>query len=186
MKILFINACVRKNSRTLLLAKRELEKFDAEENEIIEINLENEGLSPLNREALSRRDELLAEGAYDAPMLRYATEFASADKIVIAAPFWDLSFPALLKIYFEQITVVGVTFEYQNGIPRGLCRADELIYVTTAGGPIFEDYGYSYARALARNFYGIARTKSVRAANLDVLGITAENLFKDAEISVVE
>lgn len=45
-------------------------------------------------------------------MFKYAHEFANADLIVIAAPFWDLSIPALLKVYIENIAVDGITFEY--------------------------------------------------------------------------
>ena len=62
-----------------------------------------------------------------------------ADIIVIAAPYWDLSFPAQLKDYIERVNAVGVTFDYdQEGIPYGLCRAKKLVYITTAGGNIQE------------------------------------------------
>lgn len=48
----------------------------------------------------------------------------------------DLSFPARLKIYLENIYVTGIVSKYdENGRPRGLCRAERLYYVTTAGGP---------------------------------------------------
>ena len=33
---------------------------------------------------------------------------ANADKIVIAAPFWDMSFPSLLKVYIENIYTIGI------------------------------------------------------------------------------
>ena len=41
-------------------------------------------------------------------MFRYARQFAEAEEIVIAAPFWDLSFHAKLKIYLGQITISGL------------------------------------------------------------------------------
>ena len=119
-------------------------------------------------------------------MFYYAKQFAEADEIVIAAPFWDLSFPAMLKIYMEQITVSGITFEYINGRPSGLCKANRLTYITTSGGPIFADFGYEYIKALAKNFYGISETKAYRAMNLDVKMIAAEDVLTKAEISVVE
>ena len=128
----------------------------------------------------------MKNGKLDAPMLGYAKQFASADEIVIAAPFWDLSFPALLKIYLEQITVAGITFQYANGRPVGLCKAKKLTYITTSGGPIFDDFGYAYVKTLAQKFYGIEQTESVRAMNLDVNMISAEDLLAKAEISVVE
>ena len=86
----------------------------------------------------------------------------------------------------EQITVSGITFEYKNGRPFGLCKAKRLIYVTTSGGPIFADFGYEYIKTLAKNFYGIQQTKAYRAMNLDVDMIAAEDVLTCGEISVVE
>ena len=107
--ILLVNACVREESRTLRLAERVLAHLDGE---VTEINLEREKFLPLGAEALAQREEILQSGALDAPMLRLAHAFAAADEIVIAAPYWDLSFPAAVKTYFEHITVTGVTFSY--------------------------------------------------------------------------
>ena len=114
MSILFINACIRENSRTLVLAKNVMKDMSGE---IAEINLNLENIEPLDRELLEKREKLIGEGRLDDPMLRYAKQFAEADEIVIAAPFWDLSFPAKLKIYLEQIAVSGITFQYKNGVP---------------------------------------------------------------------
>ena len=183
MNILFINACVRKESRTLVLAKEVLSKM---QGDITEIRLANENLAPLNRLTLTERERLLQSGETDAPVFQYAKQFAQADEIVIAAPFWDLSFPALLKIYIEQITVAGITFTYKNGCPTGLCNAKRLIFVTTAGGEIFCDFGYAYVKALANKFFGIQDTVAYRATNLDVQGISAETLLQDATISTVQ
>ena len=101
---------------------------------------------------------------------------------MIAAPYWDLSFPAVLKAYFEQINVLGLTFEYtEEGFPRGLCRAGKLIYVTTAGGPVISDeYGYGYVRALAQNFYGIPDVCQVKAEGLDMIGADVEKNLNEA------
>ena len=183
MSILFINACVRESSRTLVLAKSIMKDM---KGDIIEIDLNTENIQPLNRELLEKREQLIGEGNINAPMLRLAKQFAGADEIVIAAPFWDLSFPSLLKIYIEHITVSGITFKYINGCPQGLCRAKRLIYVTTSGGTIFSDFGYSYIKTLAKSFYGIEETLSYRAMNLDVDMITAEELLTKATISKIE
>lgn len=98
-----------------------------------ELYLPAEPIKPLTEEMLHKRDALLAAGQYDDPMLRYARQFASADQIVIAAPFWDGSFPSLLKVYIENIYAIGVITAYDSaGLPVGLCKASELVYVTTA------------------------------------------------------
>ena len=183
MSILWINACVRKNSRTLVLAKHVMKDMDGE---VTEVNLNLEHIEPLSTELLEKRESLIKDGKLDDPMFTYAKQFAMADEIVIAAPFWDLSFPAKLKIYFEQITVAGVTFQYVNGRPFGLCKAKRLTYVTTSGGPIFDDFGYTYVKTLAQKFYGIQETQAIRAMNLDVDMISPEELLEKAAISVIE
>ena len=182
MNILFINACVRNESRTRVLAEEILSKM---QGDITEIDLSKENLAPLNRASLEERERLLSLRETASPIFEHAKRFAQADEIVIAAPFWDLSFPAILKIYLEQITVAGITFEYRNGCPIGLCKAKRLTYVTTAGGEIFCDFGYAYIKTLANNFYGIQDTVSYRATNLDVQGISAKELLQKATISTV-
>ena len=183
MSILFINACVRKDSRTLVLAKNVMKDMSGE---IVELNLNSENIELLNTELLEKRDSLLKDGRLDDDMFCYARQFADADEIVIAAPFWDLAFPAKLKIYLEQITVSGITFKYVEGHPTGLCKAKKLMYITTSGGPIFDDFGYSYVKTLAKKFYGIEQTQAVRAMNLDVDMISTEELLSKATISVIE
>lgn len=183
MSVLFINACVREGSRTLLLAKHIMKDLSCE---ITELDLANENISPLNRETLEKREQLIKNGELDDTMLRYARQFAEADEIYIAAPFWDLSFPAMLKVYLEQITVAGITFKYVEGRPFGLCKAKRLTYITTSGGPIFADFGYAYVKTLAKSFYGIPETKAVMATALDMKMISADELLEKAEIAVIE
>ncbi|SES89353.1 FMN-dependent NADH-azoreductase [[Clostridium] aminophilum] len=178
--ILFINACVRKGSRTKELAECLL----AERNEPVEeVVLHNETFPSADEDFLNRRDRLIAEGKWEDPMFTRARQFAKADEIVIAAPFWDLSFPATLKQYFEQINVVGITFSYSpEGVPVGLCRAKKLTYVTTAGGGFVpEVYGAGYVKALAQSFYGIPEFKVIKVTGLDVEGADVKALMEEAK-----
>ena len=178
--ILFVNACVRPQSRTKRLAQSVLRKLVGY---VKEVDLEREKAFPLSRLMLERRLQLISAGAFDDSMFDLAKDFAAAEKIVIAAPYWDLSFPALLKCYIEQISVIGLTFAYDEaGRPYGLCKADGLIYVTTSGGPMFnEDAGFGYIKSLAQNFYGIQNVSCIKAENLDLAGADAESLLWAAE-----
>jgi len=178
--ILFINACVRPSSRTLILARHVLRHLSGA---VEEVDLQHTGLLPLNRESLSKRDAMLAAGDYENPMLYHARTFAQADEIMIAAPYWDLSFPACVKIYFEHVTVNGVTFTYgEDGIPVGLCRARRLYYVMTAGGPVLQpDYGRGYVESLASLFYGIPETVCFSASMLDVAGTDVTSVLEDTK-----
>ena len=135
-EILFINACVREHSRTLALAKHVLQKLQAE---VEEVNVYDLPLMPLDADGMQTRNLAKDTGDFSNPVFDLAKQFAKAKVIVVAAPYWDLMFPAVLKTYFENITVSGLTFTYgENGIPKGMCQAQRLIYVTTSGGPIME------------------------------------------------
>ena len=176
---LFINACVRRGSRTRKLAEDVLSRLGGTYEEV---RLEDIAFPVVNEEFLSRRDRLISEGRFDDPVFALARQFAQADGIVIAAPLWDLSFPAALKQYFEQINVIGITFRYTpEGIPEGLCKAKHLTYITTAGGDYFpEEYGFGYVKALARNFYGVHDVRLLKATGLDIIGADPEKIIKTA------
>lgn len=167
--VLFINACVRKESRTKDLADHLLSKLNEPYKEIY---LNSINFPLVDEDFLSRRDRLIADQNFSDPMFDLAKQFAEADNIIIAAPFWDLSFPAVLKQYFEQINVRGITFSYTpEGIPIGLCRAKCLTYVTTVGGNYFpEEYGAGYVKTLAQSFYGISEFRLIKVTGLDIIG----------------
>ena len=182
--ILFVNGCVRENSRTLELAQAVLAR---ETDTIEEIRLYPDGPAGLDAEKLTLRDELLQKKEYGHPMFDLARQFAEADAIVLAAPYWDLAFPAKVRSFLEEVTVSGITFRYgENGIPQGLCKAKRLIYVTTAGGPIFENFnfGYDYVKALAQGFYGISEVSLVKAEGLDVWGADTEAIMEAAKAAI--
>ena len=178
-KILYINACVRKESRTKRLADYLLSLLDGKTEEV---RLEEIRFGVSDAHFISERDRLLSAGQFDHPMFDLARSFAAADWIVIAAPFWDLSFPAAVKQYFEQINAVGITFRYTEfGDPLGLCKAKKLYYVTTAGGTISSDaFGYGYVKALAQTFYGIPDTEMISAEGLDLMGADPEAILQAA------
>lgn len=178
-KILFVNVCIRESSRTLELANHVLKKLDGE---VEELRLYEQKLLPLDLQKMSIRDNAKQICDFSASEFDLAKQFAKADTIVIAAPYWDLMFPSLLKVYYENITVNGLTFCYsEKGIPQGLCNAKRLIYVTTSGGPIFQNFGYEYTASLAKGFYGIERVECVCASGLDIVGADVAKLLENAK-----
>ena len=184
--ILFINACVRPGSRTRQLADRLLKRLAGEE-EIKEVDLAAFSFPKADNDFIDLRSGLVERGDYSHPMFDPAKLFAAADVIVVAAPYWDLSFPAALKQYLEQICVLGVTFYYENDMPKGLCRAKKLYYVTTAGGPVFSDeYGYGYVKTLAQIFFGIPETEQIKAQGLDLFGADVESIMEKAKREIDE
>lgn len=183
--ILYINACVREGSRTRELAEKLLlrlgEPFE-------ELRLADVAFPAVNEGYLHARDERIARGELQDSMFDLARQFAAAKTIVVAAPFWDLSFPAMLKQYLEQINVVKIAFQYSaEGVPVGLCRADRLYYVTTAGGFYApEEYGFGYVKALAQGYYGIQQIQKIQALGLDIDGADVPSIMSAAEQSVAD
>lgn len=176
--ILFVNACVRANSRTRIIADALLEKLG---DKVEEVRLGNIQFPVSDQSFLGRRNQCIADGDYSNSYFDFAKQFAEADIIVVAAPLWDLSFPAVLKQYIEHINVLGITFEYTaDGIPVGKCKATKLYYVMTAGGDyVPEEFGYGYIKALALNFYGIKEVELIKATGLDIKGNNADAIVQE-------
>jgi hypothetical protein len=92
-------------------------------------------------------------------------------------------FPAVLKLYLENITVTGITFRYgPDGKPKSLCRAKAMDYITTSGGYIGQnDFGFSYISALARDFFGIHAIRRYAAEGLDIFGAEPDKILRKAK-----
>ncbi|MBR6547907.1 MAG: NAD(P)H-dependent oxidoreductase [Clostridia bacterium] len=183
-KILFINGCVRTESRTLELANYVLSQLQGEKEEV---QLYNIPLAPLNAQALEAREQAYAAGDFSHNAYTLARQFANADTIVIAAPYWDLMFPSVVKTYLENVTVSGITFRYSDlGRPESLCKAKTLYYVTTAGGFIGKnDFGFSYIKALAQNFFGIQEIHGYAAEGLDIFGANLPEIMNKAKQEIL-
>lgn len=177
-KILFINACIRTESRTYVLAKHLLSNL---EGEIQEVSLEREAIPALNTASLKYKQDLLAAERFDDPMLHHARQFKEADIIVIAAPYYDLSFPSSLKNYLEAICCVGLTFYYdENEMPQTRTKARKLYYVSTGGGELKKQFGFEYVKALAGEFFHIHDVQGFFAEKLDLIGSDPERIMKQA------
>ena len=165
--MLVIDCCLRgEDSATRRYYQAYLEAATPERVEMVE--LARLGLRPLDWETLALRDRLSAEGRFDHVLFHLARQFRDAEEILIAAPFWDLSFPSLLKVYLEQVSVAGLTFGYtQEGQCVGHCRARRLLYFSTCGGFAGENLGFAYVKALAA-MLGIERSEAYVLEGLDL------------------
>lgn len=188
-KVLYINACVRgEASRTARLANAFFDRLKetAPETEVTERNLMLLNPLFLNYFSFKQREELLREGSYDHFTFDLANEFAKADRIVIAAPFWDLSFPAVLRTYFENVAISGISFKVTAEGYVGLCRAKKLLFLTTRGGdytkpPMSElEMGERYIHSLC-GMLGIADFQCISADGLDIEGADVHALVSAAE-----
>ena len=153
-----------------------------------EVRLYEVPLPALDLERMATRGLAAQKQDFSHPDFDLPKQFATADIVVIAAPYWDLMFPAVLKTYLENITVSGITFRYsKEGRPESMCRAKKLFYVTTSGGFIGQnDFGYSYVLALAQNFFGITEVHRYSAEGLDIFGADVEQIMCKAKENIVK
>lgn len=178
-----VDCCVRgKESRTRKLADAFLEGLDPKKFHVTRISPEAEGLLPLAGANFAQREKLVAEGELDHPRFHYARQFAQADAVVFAAPMWELSFPAILKIYLENISVKGLTFGCDADGLFGSCRGSRLIFLTTRGeryeGSDMEQ-GSRYLEAMSK-FFGFGGYSCIAADGLDAAGSDPRIILADA------
>ena len=182
--ILCIDSCIdRARSRTERLAQACLNKRLALGDAQLEtIVLEDVPLQPLDKERLSYRERCIAEGNFSDPLFDFAKSFAAADELVIAAPFWDFSFPAMLKIFLEQICVRDLTFRYtETGGIASLTKLTSVTYITTSGGCIDTDNcGYEYVKKLCGGLFGVKEFRFISAQGLDIFGNDPEKILTQA------
>lgn len=184
MSLLYIDASPRGSgvSRTLALAGA---FFDALKHETPNIPIRHHRLShmrlmPIDGEMLARREALIDARSWQDALFDPARDFVSTDSLVIAAPYWDLMFPSILKVYIEHIFIRELTFRYRGDQPIGLCRARRALYLTTAGSPMGDnDFGGAYLRATL-SMLGIQRFDSVCAEGLDLQGADVQAIMAAA------
>lgn len=166
-KLVIINACVRQSdSRTLRIAEPIIAAL-SQRYEVKRYDLpEMEGIVPLTPTLFAQR------GRGDIPTwaLDAAKSMADADRLLIAAPFWDMSFPAALKAFFEQVSLFDITFTDTGKTCQGLCKSPKVLYVTTRGmdiatGDPFEQ-ATPYLRAIG-HLWNLGELTTIAAPNMD-------------------
>ena len=166
-KLVVIDACVRQSeSRTRRIAEPVISAL-VERYEIVRYDLpELEGIVPLDPRLFEER----GQGSIPSWAVRAAQDIAAADRIVIAAPFWDMSFPAVLKCFFEQTSLFDITFTDNGSTCVGLCKAPKVLYITTRGMDIPtgdpREQATPYLKALG-TLWNLGELTTIAAWNMD-------------------
>lgn len=169
-KLLYIDACIRDDeSRTKRIAEpivKALEKkYDVQRFVLNDMDLEI-----VQRDLIRKR----LNGMIDATVLSWAETVRDADRIVIAAPFWDMSIPAALKNFIELCSILDVTFKTNDKTCYGNCKAEKMLFITTRGMDIptgdIREQATSYLKALSW-LWGIGPMQVVSAQNMDYASV---------------
>lgn len=174
---LFVNGCLREtHSRTLKIARTYIKKIQAnEEIKLIERNLATEPIQFLSGNSFNSKT-----GEPEIHDTSLAKELAAADKIIVAAPFWEFLFPAAVSCYFELVSVPSITFQYGEHGSEGLCKAESMIYIYTSGDFLNDEdkIGELYLNRLAK-LYGIPHFSTISLQGLDASPESADALVED-------
>ena len=125
-KLLYIDGCIRDElSRTKKIATPIInalkEKYDVETFVLNDMNL-----SVVQKELITKRNN----GEIDKEVISWAEMVRDADRIVISAPFWDMSIPAALKNFIELCSIFDVTFKSNDKTCYGNCKAEKMLFIT--------------------------------------------------------
>lgn len=187
-KILYIKANAKPEgvSRTFRISDEFVKEYQNlhPNDEIITLDLYKEGINFLSEEGIMMHRPAPGEGR-DHPVLKYAYQFAEADKYIFAEPLWNLGIPAILKAYIDYVCVTSITFKYTAEGPVGLCLGKKAVNITTRGG----DYSSGIAAGLEMGdkylktilgFMGITDYTTIAANQMDVIGQDVDALVATA------
>jgi FMN-dependent NADH-azoreductase len=189
-KVLYIKANPKSNeeSRTFRISEHFINEYKKAhpEDEIIELDLYKENIHFLTHEDIDTIMGPNKENLRDHPILKYTYQFMDADKYVIATPMWNLGVPAILKAYFDYVSVTGLTFKYTDNGPVGLLKNKKAVVIMTTGGEYLDppydqlDFASKYVTTMLR-FFGVEEVSLIAAQRLDIIGEDVEKLVSDAQ-----
>ena len=164
-KIFYVDACLRTGSNTKKIADAIIAKL-AERYDIETVRLSEHTFPVVNNDILNDR----ANGIVPDEYVAMAKKLADADRLVIAAPFWDMSFPGALKVFLENMSLFNVTFGSNEIECYGLCKAEKVLYITTRGMNISTgdalEQATPYINAIGK-LWGLGELHVISAQNMD-------------------
>lgn len=164
-KLFYVDACLREGSNTKKIADAIFDEL-SNKYEMETVRLSDCSFPIVNNDILNDR----ANGIVHEEYVEMAKKLAAADRLVIAAPFWDMSFPSALKVFFENMSLFNVTFASNEKECFGLCKAEKVLYITTRGMNISTgddlEQATPYIKALSK-LWGLGELYVVSAQNMD-------------------
>lgn len=165
--LIYINACMRAGSRTRRIATPIIDEL-RKRYKIETVDLTRNPYPVTDNHILECRNQ----GIIPPEHMELAKKIADADRIVITAPFWDMSFPSALKVFFENMSLFGITFDSNDKECYGLCKAEKVMYITTRGMDISTgsplEQATPYIKALS-HLWGLGELIVISAQNMDYL-----------------
>jgi Acyl carrier protein phosphodiesterase len=178
-KVLYIKANTKEeNPRTFKLSDKFVEEYKRchPRDEITTLDLSKEKIR-----ALSRSDILSAivhkeDGNKEHPVLKYAWQFAEADKYIVAEPLNDTGIPSILN-YIDYVSIMDIAFKYTAYGSVGLLKGKKAVNIVSRGGSRFASCSNELAADSLQSiftFFGITDFTTINADALNDLDEEAD------------
>jgi FMN-dependent NADH-azoreductase len=188
--VLYIKANVKPEgmSRTFKISDAFIAEYQKNNpgDKVVTLDLYKEDIDFLKAEDLMVVFGPKTEESRKHSVLKYAYQFAEADKYVVAEPMWNLGIPAILKAYADYVSVVGITFHYTESGAHGLLAGKKAVNIVTRGGDYCSapacdvELGDRYIKTIF-GFFGITDFTTVFADGMDIQGNDVDAILTKAQ-----
>lgn len=173
-KVLYITAHPHDDTQSFSMAagKAFIESYQEANpsDEVVHIDLYKENIPQLDVDVFSGWGKLQSGKGFDdlseqekekvGRLNELSDQFISGDKYVFVTPFWNFSFPPVMKAYIDSVSVAGKTFKYTEQGPVGLLTDKKALHIQARGGIYSEgpaaefEMGHRYLNIIM-NFFGV-------------------------------
>ena len=164
-RLFYIDSCLRSGSKTKRIADALIYRL-SDKYEVDTIRLSEYDFPVVKNDILNER----SNGYVPEEYVQIARKIAAADRLVISAPFWDMSFPSALKVFLENMSLFNVTFASNEKECYGLCKAEKVLYITTRGMNIKTgdemEQATPYIKSISK-LWGLGELHVIAAENMD-------------------
>lgn len=166
-------------------------------DEIVELDLYQMEIPVIDEpvlQAWNKRGEKLIEEERHllANIDRLTDLFIAADKLVFAAPMWNLHFPPMFMAYIANVVVAGKTFSYTaNGTWIGLVPDKPALLLHVRGGVFSSGPAQSYDHAIPYltslcSLLGITHLQTIICEGVEMYPDKARQLVEQAKIRAAQ
>lgn len=147
--VLYITANPNDETKSFSMAtgKAFIEEYKANNatDEVVHIDLFKENIPQIDADVFSGWEKLGTGSKFEdlteqeqskvARLGQLNEQFITADKYVFVTPFWNFSYPPVMKAYLDAVSVAGKSFKYgENGQPIGLLTDKKAVHIQARGG----------------------------------------------------
>ncbi|QDI90713.1 FMN-dependent NADH-azoreductase [Salicibibacter halophilus] len=111
----------------------------------------------------------------------YLEQFINADRVVFGFPLWNLTIPAILHTFMDQLHYPGKTFKYTEEGDVGLLTGKKIVLLNARGGVYAENDPFEMAVSFMKTqfaFFGIT--------DIDTVVIEGHHEFPDRSETIIE